>query len=88
MAEAILPTKLRAEDGNTASRYTGLGVSVVITLIILRFPSAALVRNSSQGMGNRVTGAIHQKGERTSFLNTHREIINDHGMSFYFVQIL
>lgn len=52
MAKEILPTKLTAADGNRASSYTGLGISVVVILIILRLLSATLVRNSSQGMGN------------------------------------
>lgn len=74
-AKEILPTKLTAAEGIRASSYTVLCISVVMTLIVLRFPSATLVRNPSQGMGNLVTGVMSSERWKTSILNTQRETI-------------
>lgn len=54
--EIILPTKLTVADGNRASSYTVLGISVVITPITLTFPSPTLIKNPSQGKGNGAPG--------------------------------
>lgn len=53
---------LTATDGNRASSYTGLGISVAITFIVLRFPPVTLIRIPSQGMmGNWIMSSERWK---------------------------
>jgi len=76
-----------AAGGNRASSYTVLGISVVVTLIVPRFPSPTLMKKASQGKGNGATGVdVIRKVKDPIF--KHMEIIKDHRINFYFVQIL